>query len=207
MREVSKYGKTVDLAVSSALEELNATVDQVEVTVIERPRGGFLGIGSRKALVSVTLKKTPFDSGIDFLRNLIEKMDISAHIQVSDKSGRICRCQFVGRDVSQLIGRHGQTLNALQYLANLVVNKNSDHRMTLILDAENYRETRKKALISLADRVGERVAKTGKAYRFEPMPSFERKIIHSELAGNSKVETFSFGEEPRRYVTVALSDN
>ncbi|GGL57840.1 RNA-binding cell elongation regulator Jag/EloR [Sporolactobacillus putidus] len=203
MREVSKYGKTVELAISSALEELNATADQAEIIVVERPRSGFLGIGSKKALVRVTLKKTPFDSGIDFLKNLIEKMEISAHVQVSDKNGRICRCQFVGHDVSQLIGKHGQTLNALQYLANLVVNKNADHRMTLMLDVGNYRETRKLALISLADRVAEKVAKTKKTYRFDPMPSFERKIIHSELAGKSLIETFSFGEEPHRYVTVA----
>lgn len=202
MREVTKYGKTVDGAISSALEELNATADQVEITVIEQPRAGFLGIGSKKALVKVTLNKTPFDSGIDFLKNLIEKMDISAHIQVKDKSDRVCSCQLVGLDVSQLIGKHGQTLNALQFLANMVVNKNSGHRMTLMLDAENYRETRKQALIALADRIAEKVAKTGEAYRFEPMPSFERKIIHAKLARNSRVETFSFGEEPRRYVTV-----
>ncbi|RYL90887.1 protein jag [Sporolactobacillus sp. THM7-4] len=202
MREVTKYGKTVSAAISSALEELNATIDQVEIKVIEQPRRGFLGIGAKKALVRVTLNKTAIDTGIEYLKNIVNKMCLSAHIQIKEKNDRVCYCQFVGQDASKLIGTHGKTLNALQFLANLVINKNADHRMRLMIDAENYRSIRKKSLAALAERIAGKVAATGKPYRFKPMPSFERKIIHSELSGHKEIETHSFGEEPNRYVTV-----
>ncbi|MFT8363832.1 MAG: RNA-binding cell elongation regulator Jag/EloR [Sporolactobacillus sp.] len=202
MREVTKYGKTVNEAVSFALEELNATPDQVTTEVLENPRKGFLGFGVRRALVRVISKKMPFDFGIDYLENVIDKMNINAHLQVVDRSARICHCRFSGRQAPELIGRHGQTLNALQLLANIAVNKQSEHHIQLYVDAANYRQERKAQLNRLAGQMAERVKRTGRDYHFPPMPSFERKIIHGALAGKQKLITFSVGEEPRRYVVI-----
>ncbi|TGA98655.1 protein jag [Sporolactobacillus shoreae] len=202
MREVSKYGRTVAEAVSFALEELNATEDQVGTEILIQPRSGFLGIGARKALVRVKLNETSFDEGIRYLENIVHEIGCSAHIQVMDKSKRVWRCVLFGKDASRLIGRHGETLNALQFLANRVVARHSDFRMKLLLDAENYREIRKKALISLSERAAAQVVRSGKVYRFKSMPDFERKLIHVELAKNDKVKTQSVGDEPYRYVTL-----
>ncbi|RYM04698.1 protein jag [Sporolactobacillus sp. THM7-7] len=202
MREVAKYGKTVADAISLALEELNATPEQVETKVLEEPRRGFLGIGARQALVRVVLKKTAFDFGMDYLKNIVRHMGFSTELKVRDQNERLLHCQFVGKDAAKLIGKHGRTLNALQVLANLVINKHSDYRMTVMIDAENYRAERRQALIALADRMARKVEKKGKPYRLNPMPAFERKIIHSELAGRSEVETYSVGEEPYRCVTI-----
>lgn len=203
MREVTKYGKTVEEAVSFALDELNATEEQVETQVMVQPRSGFFGIGAKRALVRVILKKTAFDSGMAYLESLIDKMGLTANIQVKDRNNRLCHCQFTGKDAAQLIGKNGQTLNALQFLTNLVVNKNSDHRMRLEIDAENYREKRKAELNDLARRMAHKVIQSGHAYRFQAMPAFERKIIHAALADDRQVETASFGEDPRRYVTLS----
>jgi spoIIIJ-associated protein len=203
VREVTKYGKTVAEAVSIALNELNATLEQVDIQVVEKPKSGFLGIGTRKALVKVALNKTPFDDGVDYLTDIIKQSGLSVHVQVEERNMRACRCQLAGHDAFQLIGKHGKTLNALQFLAERVVNTQSDHRINLMLDAENYRETRKRALIDLAQRIAEKTIKTGRPHRFEPMPAFERKIVHHALSGNKKIQTFSNGEEPRRYLTVA----
>jgi len=203
VREVTKYGKTVAEAVSSALNELNATSDQTDVQILEKPRPGFFGIGARKALVKVTMTKTPFDYGIDYLNEIIKKSGLTVHVQVEERSRRVCRCTLSGKDAAQFIGKHGKTLNALQFLVDRVVNSDAEHRMNIILDAENYRDTRKKALITLAKRIAEKTVKTGLPHRLEPMPAFERKIVHNALAKCNKVRTFSNGEEPRRYLTVA----
>ncbi|MCO7126098.1 protein jag [Sporolactobacillus shoreicorticis] len=203
MREVTKYGKTVAEAVSSALNELNATLDQADVQILEEPRSGFFGIGARKALVKVALTKTPFDYGMDYLTAVIKKSGLTVHVQVEERSARVCRCTLSGKDAAQLIGKHGKTLNALQFLTDRVVNRDAEHRLKFILDAENYRETRRKALIALAKRVAEKTVLTGLPHRLEPMPAFERKIVHTALAKCSKVRTFSNGEEPRRYLTIA----
>ncbi|WP_100486579.1 RNA-binding cell elongation regulator Jag/EloR [Sporolactobacillus pectinivorans] len=202
MREVVKYGKTVAEAVSFALEELNATEEQVKTEILVKPRFGFLGIGSRKALVRVKLNQTAFDEGISFLKDVVNVLGLSVHVQVKDKTKRFCHCVFSGRDAAHLIGKHGETLNALQFLANSVVARHSDSRMRLFVDAENYREIRKKALIRLAERIAAQVVATGKTYRFKPMPFFERKLIHVDLAKNDQVRTRSFGEEPYRCVAV-----
>lgn len=202
MREVTKYGKTVEEAVSFALDELNASADQVKIHVLEKPRVGFLGIGVRRALVHVTLKKTPFDFGIEYLENVIEKMNVSANVQVIDRNNRLCHCLFSGRQASELIGRHGRTINALQLLANLVVNEHAAHQMHLLVDAENYREQRKQALIALAGRMADRVGRSGRNYRFPPMPAFERKMIHHALSNHRGVKTFSSGNDPHRCVVI-----
>lgn len=202
MREVTKYGKTIDEALSSALDELNATSDEVDIEIIEEPRRGILGFGAKKALVRVILKKTPLDLGIDYLKNVVQQMGISAHIQVKEKDDKTCRCEFVGRDVALLIGKRGQTLNALQSLANLVVNKSSDHKATILLDAEDYRSRRKESLEALAERIAKKVVHSNKSYVLEPMPAFERKVIHLKLQKNPDVETYSSGEEPNRSVTI-----
>ncbi|MCL1632208.1 protein jag [Sporolactobacillus sp. CPB3-1] len=203
MREVTKYGKSISEAVNIALKELNAKPEQVDIHILETPRFGFLGIGARKALVKVTLKKTPFDYGIDYLTNLVNKSGLTARVQVEERCSRLCRCSLVGKDAAKLIGKHGKTLNALQFLANRVISLNGKHQLQLILDCENYRAVRREALITLAGRIADKVMMDGRPYRLEPMPAFERKILHSVLAGNNKIRTFSTGEEPRRCITVA----
>ncbi|GAY77215.1 RNA-binding cell elongation regulator Jag/EloR [Sporolactobacillus inulinus] len=203
MREVTKYGKTVAEAVSFALKELNATSDQVTSTVLEQPRKGFLGIGARKALVKVTLTKTPFDYGIDYLTEVINKSGLTVKIQVIERGAQVCRCVLVGKDAAQLIGKHGATLNALQTLADHVAAKEAKQHVTFFLDAEHYRETRKQALVTLAKRMAKKTLRTNHPHRLEAMPAFERKIVHQALANNPKIQTFSNGEEPKRYLTIA----
>ncbi|MCO7175267.1 RNA-binding cell elongation regulator Jag/EloR [Sporolactobacillus kofuensis] len=203
MREVTKYGKTVADAVSIALKELNATVEQVTVQVVEAPRSGFFGIGAKKALVKVMLNKTFFDSGVDYLTEIIKQSGLSVHIQVEERNARVCRCRLVGHDAALLIGKHGKTLNALQFLAERMVNSLSEHHLSFFLDAENYRAARKKALVELAQRIADKTVRSGRPYRFEPMPAFERKIVHHALSRNQKIQTYSKGDEPRRYLIVA----
>jgi spoIIIJ-associated protein len=205
VREVTKYGKTVAEAVSIALDELNATSDQADVQILAEPRSGFLGIGARKALVKVILVKTPFDYGIDYLTELINKSGLTVHVQVDERSAQVCRCTLVGKDAAQLIGKHGKTLDAFLFLVDRVVNSGSEHRMEFILDAENYRASRKKALIALAKRIAEKTMSTGRPYQFKPMSVFERKIVHKALANNYKIRTYSKGKESKRYLIIDLN--
>ncbi len=203
MREVNASGQTLDEAVQSALEQLNTTKDHVEIDVIDEGKKGILGIfGSKRAVVKVRIKKDPIKETEKFILNVTKNMgaDVEINTTVNDKHVTF---ELTGKDIALLIGKRGQTLNALQYLVHLVLNKESQSYYRVTLDAEGYRERRKETLESLALKKADRAIKLNKEIKLEPMPAFERKIIHTVLQEKEGVSTFSDGTEPHRYIVIA----
>ncbi|WP_102348065.1 RNA-binding cell elongation regulator Jag/EloR [Bacillus sp. Marseille-P3661] len=195
-------GQTVDEALESALKELNATKENTEVSIIDEGKKGFLGVfGSRPAIVKVTLKIDPVNEALTFLTDVIQKMGIDATIDVN-RDGRDITFNIAGEQIAILIGKRGQTLNSLQYLTQLVLNKHSQEYLTVIIDAENYRLRRKETLVTLATRLADKAKRTKTKVVLEPMPSFERKIIHTALFEVEGIATQSEGVEPNRHVVI-----
>jgi spoIIIJ-associated protein len=179
-------------------------LERVKVNVLEQPSKGLFGlIGVKKAIVELELLPDAMEEAVAFLHDVLRTMQLEVRIeQKQDKEG--IELQLHGTDLGMLIGRRGQTLDALQYLVNIVANRYSDHHMRIIIDAEQFRERRKKTLQELAERLAERVIRTKKEVVLEPMPPQERKVIHSELQQHVKVRTFSRGDEPNRRVVIVL---
>lgn len=204
MNKVIVSGKTVEDAISIGLSQLNTTQDRVKVTVHEEPSKGFLGlIGAKKAKVELEKLPDVIEHIQIFLDDIFRSMDLVVSFEVvSGKEGTLIHLK--GEDLGILIGRRGQTLDALQYLVNIVANRHSNTFIRVILDAENFRERRRKTLEDLALRLANRVMKTGKDVLLEPMSPQERKIIHSQLQDHPKVKTLSKGDEPNRRVVISL---
>lgn len=199
---IEKTGKTVEQAIQSALEELNATEDQVEIEVLEEGGKTLLGIGKHKdAKVRVTLFDYSSDIVRDFLSDVFEKMSIDAKIDIEEDEENI-KVNIESNSSGLLIGRRGETIDAIQYLASLVVNRNNPRYKKVIVDTEGYRGKREKILESLANKLADRAIKTRRSVFLEPMNPYERRIIHSALQNNKKVETYSIGEEPNRKVVI-----
>lgn len=204
MKQVTATGQTVEEAVSQALAQLNTTKDRTEVSVIDEGKRGIFGIfGSRPAIVKVTVKKEdPIEEAKKFLYQVSEQMGASIDIEVK-KDGKQVQLYLKGEKIALLIGKRGQTLNSLQYLTQLVINRHAEQYLTVILDAEDYRNRRNETLIHLAHRLAQKALKSGKDVSLEPMPSYERKVIHTALADNKKIKTFSDGSEPHRYIVIS----
>jgi len=199
---IEKSAKTKDEAIKLALEELGVSEDKVQIEVIEEGSKGFLGIGSKGAKVVATAKDGNAAVAKHFLSDIFNAMGLE--VEVSAKTGdESLDIEMEGARMGLVIGKHGDTLDALQYLTSLVVNRDSDERVRVILDTENYREKRHATLLSLSSRLAEKVSRTGKKHTLEPMNPYERRIIHSSLQGNDEVTTFSVGEEPYRKVVIA----
>lgn len=277
MKYSEKWGKDVDEAVRLALEDLGATEDQIQVTVIEEPSKGFLGLGAKLAKVKVELiaeeeppaktnttgkknqsksnkahshkrdlrkkdKNTnkqnknegnkvvkaakkddyvpidlsnkptlsekpenlvadPEGEAAEFLGTLIEKMDIDV-VMEAYKNDECYYIEISGKDSRMVIGKRGQTLDSIQYLTNLVVNKEREEYKRTIIDVEGYRSRREKTLEQLGAKLARKVQKTGRSVKLEPMNPYERKVIHSTLQGIEGITTRSEGEEPYRRVIV-----
>ncbi|WP_075983364.1 RNA-binding cell elongation regulator Jag/EloR [Bacillus massilinigeriensis] len=203
MKQITANGQTVEEAVQSALAQLKTTKEKTEVTVIDEGKKGLFGIfGSRPAIVKVTVKIDPIEEAKQFLLSVVEKMGSTIEIEVI-KNGRDVQFIMSGQKIALLIGKRGQTLNSLQYLTQLVINRHSDQYINVILDAEDYRKRRNETLIKLADRLAQKSIKTGKTVTLEPMPSYERKVIHTALMNNSRVKTYSDGYEPNRHIVIS----
>ncbi len=201
---VEKTGKTVQEAISLALEELGASESEVDIEVLEEGSKGIFGfIGTRLARVRVTLKETAGSIGMKFVRNVLEKMKVEADIDVEEDEESVY-LRIRGRDIGIIIGRRGETLDSLQYLTSLVVNKNTERYKRVVIDIENYRKKREETLVRLAEKLAARVVKYKKPITLEPMNPYERRIIHSTLQNNKYVETHSIGEEPNRKVVIRL---
>lgn len=203
MKKITVSGKTVDVAVQSALEQLNTTRDKVSIQVIEEPQKGFLGlIGAKPAVVEVEIQPDAEEEAIKFLQDVTSKMGITVKIiQRETKEGLLF--DLSGEGIGILIGKRGQTLDSLQYLVNLVANRYSEAYIRIVLDAENYRDRRKEALEQLAKRLGNKAVRTRKEVILEPMNALERKIIHTALQEIKGVKTYSEGVEPNRRIVVA----
>ena len=203
MKEIQKSAKTVDKAIEEALLELNAAREDVEIEVISEGSRGFLGFGSKDAVVKVTEKFNPEKIAKNFLREMFIAMGIIVNIETQLKDKQLL-INLTGDDMGILIGKRGQTLDSLQYLVNLVVNKGNAPYLSITIDTENYRQRRKETLESLAYNLAKKVRQTGKKVVLEPMNPYERRIIHSSLQNNRYVTTYSEGEEPFRNVVITL---
>ncbi|WP_409252425.1 RNA-binding cell elongation regulator Jag/EloR [Bacillus sp. SCS-153A] len=203
MREVTATGPSVEEAVESALAQLNINREQAEIEIKDEGKKGFFGLfGSRPATVLVKKIINPFDEVRNYLVSVSNMMGIEVEVEMK-VDGRNAEFQLSGEKIALLIGKRGQTLNSLQHLAGLVANRYSDQYLTVVLDAENYRERRKQTLSNLAEKLAEKAVRTNRKVSLEPMPSYERKVIHSALVRSKKVDTFSEGTEPNRYIVIA----
>lgn len=204
MRSVEVSARSVDEAIDEALRELGATREQVNVEVLEEGTKGFLGIlGARQAKVRVTLRDLLAEKAEvarEFLAGILERMQVEADI-VANTHDDMIELVLSGPNMGLLIGRRGTTLNSLQYLVNLRVNRNGEWNR-VVLDAEGYRARREETLQRLARKVGARVKRTGKRAVLEPMGPHERRIIHMTLQDDAQLSTHSEGNEPYRRVVI-----
>lgn len=206
MRKIEMSGKTVDEAVKSALEKLGLTKDKVDVEVLEEGNKGIFNfLGKKDAKVLVKEKFSCVDQISTFLNSIFKVMDVGVNINIEEKEDNIIKVNLDGENMGIIIGYRGETLNSLQYIVSLVVNKNSDVHKRVIIDAENYRAKREETLKRLALRVASNVRDTGKCIKLEPMNPYERRIIHSALQDDDKVKTYSEGNEPYRRVVINLN--
>ncbi len=197
--------KTVEEAIADACVALSATSDELEYEVVEKGSSGFLGIGSKDAVIKAR-KKDSVDADVKrFLYDVFSAMDMDVEISLTiDESDKNINVELKGDDMGVLIGKRGQTLDSLQYLANLAVNKKRSDRYKVKIDTENYRERRKETLENLAKNISYKVKRTKRPVELEPMNPYERRIIHSVLQNDKFVTTHSEGEEPYRHVVVTL---
>ncbi len=208
MEFIEVSAKTVNDAITDALIKLGVTSDQLEYEVISEGRAGFLGVGSKPALIKARKKFSVEDCIQDFLDRVFHAMDLEVEILMNyDKENGVVDVEFKGSDMGVLIGKRGQTLDSLQYLTNLVVNKQSDSYVKVKLDTEDYRKRRKDTLENLAKNISYKVKRTKRPVALEPMNPFERRVIHSALQNDRFVTTHSEGEEPYRHVVVTLKKN
>lgn len=192
-------GKTVDEAIANGLKELGLSIDEVTIEILQDGGKGFLGFG-KSALVKLTQKEMGNDAE-SFLRQLFEYMNISADAAIDESDG-VMNIEITGDSTGVLIGRRGETLDAIQYLTSLVVNKGAENYTRVLVDTENYRKKREETLIKLANRIAGKVVRTGKRVVLEPMNPYERRVLHAALQNNNKVETVSEGEDPYRRVII-----
>ncbi len=215
-KEAIGVGRTVEDAIEAALKEIGIDKEavgydaKIEHTVLEAPKRGFLGFGESPAKVRVTAEVPDPDKALAFLRMLLEDMGLKAEVTSTEKPGgeaneRLLR--ITGEDAGVLIGHHGDTLDALQYLTNLAVNRRDEDEKReytrVIVDIEDYREKREATLRALADRMAARAKKTGRNVVLEPMNPYERRIIHSQIQNIEGVSTHSVGEDEDRKVVIS----
>ncbi len=205
MEFIEVSAKNVDDAITQASVQLGITSDQLEYEVIEKGSTGFLGIGSKNALIKARRKFTLEDNVKDFLKSVFDAMNMQVEVLVQiDEADNTIDIELKGDDMGILIGKRGQTLDSLQYLTSLAVNKHSDQYYKVKVDTENYRKRRKETLENLAKNIAYKVKRTKRSVSLEPMNPFERRIIHSALQNDRYVTTHSEGEEPFRHVVVTL---
>lgn len=208
MKSIELEGKTVEEALKKALIELNTTENMVEVEVLEEgSKGLFSFIGSKPAKIRVTVKRNYIEEINNFLNIVLKTMDIEAEVDIKEDNN-IIKIDLSGKKVGAIIGYRGETLDSLQCLISLMVNKNNDiPYKRVILDIENYRNKREETLKRVAEKTAAKVKRTGKMFKLEPMNPYERRIIHSSLQDNDFVYTYSEGNEPFRKVVVELKRN
>jgi spoIIIJ-associated protein len=212
-RATEKAAPSVEEAVEAALAELGISEQEARIEVLQEPRGGFLGVGSQEALVRVSARSTEVeaedleeqaDAVADFVDELLARMDIDAAAEPVTH-GTHMYVDVVGDDeddMALLIGRHGQTLEAIQELTRLAVGRRLDERIRVIVDVEDYRKRREDRLVQKATEIAKRVARSGREEELEPMNPYERKLVHDAVAAVAGVESSSRGEEPNRFVVV-----
>ena len=203
MEFIEFKGKTVDDAITEATIQFGVTSEDLIYEVIEKGSTGFLGINKKLAVIRAKKKDTLEDIVQEFLENLFKVMEVETVVDIKYKDeDKTMDINLTGPEMGVLIGKRGQTLDALQKIAQSVVNKHSEEFIRVKLDTENYRARRKDTLENLAKNIAYKVKKTKKSVVLEPMNPYERRIIHSALQNDKYVNTRSEGEEPFRRVVI-----
>ena len=219
MESISFSAKTLDDAITKACIELGVTSEDLEYEITETGREGVFGIGARPYVISVKLKEeekkmtaspesdlTATEKAMDFLSSVFEGMSLNVDISIDmDEESNEMSINLSGDDMGVLIGKRGQTLDALQYLTGQVINKHESGYIRVKLDTENYRERRKETLEKLAKNIAHKVRRTKRPVALEPMNPYERRIIHSVLQPEKDIITRSEGEEPYRHVVICFA--
>ena len=230
IKSIEKSAKTEDLAIAAALEELGLSRDDVTVEILERAKSGFLGFGASPAVVkvsyevpdevveepvavaeeaaapaeeSVAFENPAHEKVYDFVNGLLEHMGVHANLEITDKEDGGINVNLSGKGMGVVIGRRGETLDAIQHLTNYAVNHGSEKRLHVSVDAEAYRAKREEALVRLAEKMAAKAIKYKRSMALEPMNSYERHVIHAALQDYEGVTTSSIGTEPNRRVVVA----
>ena len=203
-------GKTEEEAINAALRELKLTRDEVSIEILERAKSGFLRIGASPAVVRVTYEvpdppkeKTAAEKAENFLDGLLTRMGTKANIDVQEKEDGSLYIELSGEGMGAIIGRRGETLDAIQHLTNYAVNRGSAERTHISIDAENYRSKREESLVRLAEKMAAKALKYHRSMALEPMNSYERHVIHTALQNYEGVTTCSTGVEPNRRVVIS----
>ena len=212
--EIIVTGKTVEDAVEAAVKELGAkSAQEIEYTVVEEPKKGLFGIGAVPAKISAKKAFKGEIFALNFIEQLVKDMGLDVTVEMKDAEGSDKDCKLIdiqGEGAGVLIGHHGDTLDSLQYLANLAANKKVDGvkppYVKISVDAENYRARREETLRALARRMADRVLKQKKSVMLEPMNPYERRIIHSEIQNIAGVSTNSIGSENNRKIVIFLEE-
>lgn len=202
LKKTEKKAKSVNEAKEAALAELGVPEEDVVIEVIDEGSKGFLGLGSKEAVVAATLKNPEVTAAKKFLSSVFESMKLDVQIDAKMTDEGDISVALEGENMGIIIGKRGDTLDSLQYLTSLIVNRESDRYIKVTVDAENYREKRCNALIALSNRLADKVARTGRRHTLEPMNPYERRIIHSNLQNNESVTTRSVGEDPYRKIII-----
>ena len=205
MEFIEVSAKTVDEALTEASITLGIPSSEIEYEVVEKGSTGFLGIGSKSAVIKARKKFSIEEIVKDFLKSVFHAMDMPVEIIVKvNEEEKLIEVDLQGEDMGILIGKRGQTLDSLQYLTNLAVNKHSENYYKVKVDTEDYRKRRKDTLENLAKNIAYKVKRTKRPVALEAMNPFERRVIHSALQNDKFVTTHSEGEEPYRHVVVTL---
>ena len=205
MEYIEVSAKTVSDAITEACQKLSVTSDKLVYEVIEEGSNGFLGIGAKPAVIKATVKCSIEDNVKSFLKDVFEAMNMTVVVDVKfNEEEKTMDINLSGDEMGVLIGKRGQTLDSLQYLVSLVVNKETDDYIRVKVDTENYRQRRKDTLENLAKNIAYKVKRTKRTVSLEPMNPYERRIIHSALQNDKYVSTHSEGDEPFRRVVVTL---
>lgn len=205
MEFIEISAKNVDDAITQATVQLGITSDQLEYEILDKGSTGFLGIGSKNAVIRARKKFSIDENVVEFLSSIFDAMKMEVEILVAvNEEEHIIEVELKGDDMGILIGKRGQTLDSLQYLTNLAINKHSDEYYKVKIDTEDYRKRRKETLENLAKNIAYKVKRTKRPVSLEPMNPFERRIIHSALQNDRYVTTHSEGDEPYRHVVVTL---
>lgn len=202
---LEKTGKTVDDALQAGLAELGLPLERVEYEVVEEASKGLFGlIGGKPARVRLIVKKLYVaDQARDFLESVLKAMGVDVSVEMTKQDESIL-FNLRGENLGMLIGKHGQTLDALQYLTNLAAHRDSEDKVRVLLDVEDYRKRRADTLTSLAKRIAIQVKRRGERVALEPMTPNERKVIHMALQDDPRISTYSEGDEPYRKVVISL---
>lgn len=200
---IEKSAKTKEEAIELALNELGITMEEAEIEVVEEGAKGFLGFGGKQATVKVSFKDSCKKRAERFLSGLFDILGEEVAINAKEDKDALA-LELSGPDMGVVIGKRGETLDALQHLTSLVVNRGDLSFVKVSIDTENYREKREKALASLALKLANKVVKTGRNTSLEPMNAYERRIIHATLQDHDKVTTYSVGQGTKRKVVISL---